>query len=129
VPLADGRPLRGRTELGAVVSLRANGVPDRSISTVMRAHLAGSNRRVVVLTQGALLLQHFASTPIESCGDLAFGRTNPHPNVVANGLPRHDVLPGLVVADCSIVRGGLILQRVDVPQPIGLVEVLAQGRR
>ena len=95
---------------------------------MVRAQFAGLYCRVVILTQGALLLRDFAATPIESRRGLAFARTYSGRNVVANGLPRRDALAGLAVPDRTVVRRCLIPQRVDTVRSVGLIEILTQRR-
>ena len=56
VPLADARPLWGRTQIRTIVGLSTNGVPHGSVSAVMRADLSGLDCRVVIFAQGALFL-------------------------------------------------------------------------
>ena len=73
MPLADARLFRRRTQRGAVIGLRANGVPNCFVPAVIRAYLVDLHSRVVVLAQGALFLGDFPSARIDGRGSLEIG--------------------------------------------------------
>ena len=128
MPLADAWPVRGRTELGAVVGLYANGVPNCFVPAVNWAYLVDLHSRIVVLAQGALFLGDFPSARIDGRGGTAFRRANSPREVIANALTGFYALPGLVVSNDVVVCRRLTPHSIDVPGRIALAEVIAQRR-
>jgi hypothetical protein len=128
MPLADARPFRWRTQLGAVVSLRTNGFPDCIVSSVIRTHLADLHLRVVVPAQGALLLGDFPSARIDGRGGPAFRCTDSCREVITHTLSLCYMLAGLAIANGAGVLCRLTSHRIDVPGRIVLVEIIAQRR-
>ena len=128
MPLADARPFRWRTQLGAVFSLRTNGVPNCFVPAVIRAYLVDLHSRVVVLAQGALFLGDFPSSRIDGRGGPGFFRVNSCREVITNALSWYYMLAGLAIANRADVLRRLTSHRIDVPGRIVLVEIIAQRR-
>ena len=120
--------MRGRTQLGAVVGLYANGVPHGLVSVVIRIYRFDSYLCVVVLAQRALCLRDFPSARIDGRGGTSFRRTDSCREVIAYVLPWCYMLAGLAIANGAGVLRRLTSHRIDVPGRIVFVEIIAQRR-
>jgi hypothetical protein len=92
MPFADGEFLRSYAQVGPIVRLHTDGIPYRSVSAVMLAHIVRVHRSVVVRTEYTLLTRRITPANVYRSGGLVSTRTGFGRDIIVDNPPGWDAL-------------------------------------